>query len=456
MRNYLFLLLCVPLYLVLAAAVGLGFDFNASLSIASEKAVAAICEKPSVPLQCREQPLTMQSAPQDYIGYFGASDAGSYVQGAVDLVETDKPLRVWSRNGYATWPPGMFFLNGFAIFFDLPLGVVQWVFAAFLWAVASSLAGLSLVRRFGSVAWMLAPLPVLFLPLFSTNFLRYGIVMSESSSSALFVIGLLLLAFPIKFGRAKYWLWVVSGIAFAAAVMMRAQVLYITLFALLGFAALGILAWLLARRVRGWRRPAVGFFLGFFVGMFPWMHTNGQLYNVDYAYSLPFIVDAYPNAGVRNWLALGGIRSACVVDEQRCAEIRSSFEAGNLSYADMRSEILASFFSHPVAFISHKLPIFLHYFMADNSYPTGWVYDAMSLENFVYIAIFALSLMYLVKQRDLHSIGVGLLLLLLLFSIVGPPFAIHYEVRYLYLAKVLMLVSPLLVLGRREVFSLID
>ncbi|MEM6387088.1 MAG: hypothetical protein AAF718_12720 [Pseudomonadota bacterium] len=454
MRNSFLFLLCVAFYLLVAAFVGLGFDFDATLSISKQEASASVCAEPVVPLQCRDLPLTMQSPPEDYLVFFGPSDAGSYVRGAIDLVETDAPLKVWSRSGYGTWPPGMFFLNGSALVLNVPIGVMQWLFAASLWSIALSLAGLSIARRFDNRLWMLAPLPVLFLPLFATNFLHYGIVMSESSSSALFMIGLLLLAFPVPFGRAKYWVWFLSGIVFAAAVMMRAQVLYIALFAMLGFVTLTLVALVSRRFVSSWRRPAVGFFVGFFCGMLPWMEANGRLYSVDYAYSLPFIVAEYPNAGERNWLALGGIRSACIVDEQRCEEIRTSFEAGGVSYHEMRSEILTSFFTHPGDFISHKLPILVTYFMADNAYPAATVYKSMSMENVIYLAIFTLSLIYLASKRDVNSFGVAVLLLLLLFSIVGPPFAIHYEVRYLYLAKVLMLTSPLLVLGRKDLFCL--
>lgn len=442
-------------YLLAIAFFAVGFDPDAGLMISNGSPDAAACNRQndSAPSPCwSDKPLSLKSKSEEYLAFFGGSDPGSYVRGAIDLVSEGQTLREWIHLGYGTWPPGFFFVNAAAIKLDLPVGQVQWVFSAVLWSLVFSLVAKRLLGATKNLVALLVPIGIVMLPLFSNNFLRYGIVFSESGGTALLCLGLVLLTWPVASLGRQIALWIIAGIVVALGVYVRAQVYYVFLFMIAGFVLLAVVAVLTRRlRVTQWA-PHVAFFLAVQMTLMPYVDLNmGKLYRIDFVFAYPFTLQDYPDAGPANWISRGGMRSACIVDEERCLEIRERIETGQISAEGLKGEIVGAFIRHPVEFVSYKAPIMLSYYFADNSYPATTVFRVAYWENLFYLFVFIATISYLLYRRDVVSAGMAGVLVLMLCAVIAPPFAMHFEVRYLYLAKVLMLASPLLAMARHQI-----
>lgn len=457
MKSFIIVPILFALYLLLVAVVSIGLDPDAELAISDASPNAEACrgENGIVPVPCwSNKPLSLGSTSDQYLAFFGDSDPGSYVKGAIDLAREGQTLREWIFLGYGTWPPGFFFVNAAAIKSDIPVGQVQWMFSAVSWALVFALVGYRLLRVTRNPLVLLGPVAIVMLPIFSDNFLRYGIVFSESGGTALLCLGLVVMTWPVDGLGRKIALWCLAGVLVALGTYVRAQVYYVFLFMMAGFLLLALIA-LATRRFRlaDWA-PHSAFFLAVQLTLMPYIDLNlGKLYRIDFVFAYPFTLQEYPDAGAANWISKGGMRSACVVDEARCVDIRERIEAGQISADGLKKEIVGAFIRNPVAFVSHKGPVLFSYYFADNSYPATTVYRTGYWDNLLYLGLFFMTIAYLLYRRDAVSVGMAGILVLMLCAVIGPPFAMHFEVRYLYLAKVLMLASPLLAMARHQILS---
>ncbi|MHA7852721.1 hypothetical protein [Roseovarius sp.] len=457
MKSLIIVPILFALYLFMAGVVSIGLNPDAELAISDASPNAEACrgENGSVPVPCwSNKPLSLGSTSDQYLAFFGGSDPGSYVKGAIDLARDGQTLREWIFLGYGTWPPGFFFVNAAAIKLDVPVGQVQWMFSAVSWALVFALVGYRLLSVTKNPLVLLVPVAIVMTPIFSDNFFRYGIVFSEAGGTALLCLGLVLITWPVESIGRKVALWCLAGFLVALGIYVRAQVYYVFLFMMAGFVLLALIAVATRRfRLADWA-PHAAFFLAVQMTLMPYINLNlGKLYRIDFVFAYPFTLQEYPDAGAANWIAMGGMRSACVVDEPRCLAIRERVEAGQISVADLKSEIVGAFIRNPVAFVSHKAPIMFSYYFADNSYPATTVYRSAYWENLLYLGLFLVTIAYLLYRRDTVSLGMAGILVLMLCAVIAPPFAMHFEVRYLYLAKVLMLASPLLAMARHQILS---
>lgn len=441
-------------YFIAIAGFGIGFNFNAPLSFDTVPEMHLSCagllgEQPSCTSTAH---LTLLSPPEDITEFFGQGDAGSYVRGAQALMVEGATFRSWTESkAYGTWPPGAFIVNWAALSLGVPVFLFNWILTALTWALTLSLAGYLLVHHFGYRIWSAAPALVFCLTLFRENFFYSGIALTEPISSGLFMTGLLLLVSPIKRKNGRFAIWILAGILVALAAYMRAQAYLVGVAICMSFIILALLCLVNQRqRLRGFG-PHIGFVLAFILTLAPYLHLNGgKLLRVDYMYELPFTSNEYPKNGARNWLSLGGIRAACIADEERCAEIRLLIEDGTIGPSKLKKEIVLSFVKNPITFIRYKADTMIKYFFAQNTAAAMVPNSTVIWENLLYLLTFVASLLYALSRRTFDGVSAAVLMIFAMAGIVAGPFALHFEVRYLFLAKILMLFAPLLTLGRGQ------
>ena len=441
-------------YSIAIAGFGLGFNFNAPLSFDTAPEEHYSCagllgEQPSCTGTAQ---LTLLSPPEDIIEFFGQGDAGSYVRGAQALMVEGATIRSWIESKlYGTWPPGAFFVNWLALSLGVPVLLFNWILTAVTWALTFSLAGYLLVHHFGHRLWGAVPASAFGLTLFRENFFHNGIVLTEPISSGLFMMGLLLLFLPIKHKNGRFAMWVLAGVLAALAAYMRAQTYLVGIAICMSFIVFALWSAVNQRkRPRGFGQH-IGFVLAFIFTLAPYLHLNGgKLLRIDYMYALPFTSKEYPENGARNWLSLGGIRAACIADEERCAEIRLRIEDGTMGPSKLKKEIVWSFVNNPIMFFRYKADIMIKYFFAQNTAAAMEPNSTVIWENLLYLLTFVASLLYALSRRTFDGAIAAVLMIFIMAGIVAGPFALHFEVRYLFLAKVFMLFAPLLTLGRGQ------
>ena len=187
----------------------------------------------------------------------------------------------------------------------------------------------------------------------------------------------------------------------------------------------------------GIKIATITFLLAFYLPIGSYMAFNhGALFNAPSAWEAPFSVPAFPDAGAGNFLALGGMRAACVVDTKKCEYLHKQLISG-ASLPQARTEVMKSFIFHPIKFSFYKLPIAWRFWMenpgpADSNIVYG--YDSIFM-----LAIFALCLIFMIVRKLWLFFWFTLASVALVF---GPPFLLHFEVRYFYLTKVFFLFLP--------------
>jgi len=411
--------------------------------------------------------LTARSTAKEYLDFFGYEDPASYVRGGLLLSGNDGPglseatsrmvnlsilnrLRLMNLIGYGLWPPGMFFLNALPLKLsvDVSLGLYQVLVSSSLWAVAFAMIASLLAIRMR--LWLAVTLPFMMmsLPLFHDYFFRYGVGYSETYGAALMIIGLSLL-FRALYSKSKedYVLTLLAGFSFAAACLIRSQVYPVAIAA----SVVLILSFLMRKinwttRIHSEKYNPIklaalcAFLLGLYLPLGSYIHfNNGYLFRADFNWTYPFIIPPYPEAGVANFVALGGTRAACEVDLRNCEELRKKIKANVIIEGDTKLEIIKAFLRHPISFSAYKLPIAWKFWMEgyDPSNPQATVYRA---DNIFILILFAACLVYMVAQRLWLLFWISASTCATLFA---PPFLLHFEYRYFYLMKTFFLFTPL-------------
>lgn len=399
--------------------------------------------------------MTAKSTAQDYLHFFGPGDPASYASGGLALAGKEwgsayhtaelplfARLKLMNLIGYGMWPPGMYFLNALPLMIntDVPLGLYQVVAASTLWAIAFALIASLLILRTRLWFAVLVPIFLMSFPLFHDYLMRYGAMYSETYGAAFMAIGFSFLAF-FYYRKPSSSLMVIAGLCFAAASFFRSQMFPVSV----GVSA--ILAALCFMHMRSENtdksvldhglKSTVIFLLAFYLPIGSYMAFNkGKLFDVPSVWTAPFSVPAFPDAGVANFLALGGMRAACVVDMKKCEHLKKQIKSG-IVIPHARTEVLKSFMFHPIDFSLYKLPIAWRFWM-ENSGPSESViiyrYDSILM-----LAILFVCLVYMLIRKlwlffwcTFASVGL----------VFGPPFLLHFEVRYFYLTKVFILFLP--------------
>ncbi len=400
--------------------------------------------------------ITPKSTINDYLLFFGAGDPGSYARGGLLLAGMEwggayptvqlpmiARLKLMNLIGFGVWPPGMFFLNALPsmVSADIPLGLYQVIVASTLWAIAFALIASLLILR--ARLWLALILPVFLMsfPLFHDYLMRSGVMYSETYGAAFMTIGFSLLAL-FYYRKPANSLMLVAGMCFAVASFFRSQMFPVAVGVSIILAMLYV--------IRVWSSSAdksetnhrlkiatLTFLLAFYVPIGSYMAINkGALFHAEYAWAVPFSTPAYPDAGDANFLALGGIRAACVVDIRKCEALHKQVVAGT-RFPHAKIEVLKSFLLHPVDFSLYKLPIAWRFWM-ENSGPSESVI-VYRYDSILMLAILLFSLIFMMIRKIWLFFCLTLASVALVF---GPPFLIHFEVRYFYVIKAFILFLP--------------
>ena len=414
--------------------------------------------------------ITANSTAKEYLTFFGGGDPGSYARGGMMLAgqEGDLPkdyttrlfnlqfidrLKLMNLLGFGTFPPGMYFLNTIPLQFnaEAPLGLYQVVVASTLWAVAFALIVSLLVQRVRFWIAALLPFLIMLFPLFHDYFFRYGVMYSETHAAAIMVIGFTLL-FQGLYRKPNISLMIIAGLFFAGASLLRAQSYHIAIG--VSVILMGCYLLLLIRRyliIKNFsKNPSFlgklmvigAFLIGFYMPIASYLYINGgKLLEIGFLYTYPFITPPYPEAGVANFIALGGVRTACEVDLLKCEENRKKITNHELSHNDAKKEIFKAFISHPLNFAAHKLPIAWKYWMvsSDRS-PAPVIEISYSAESVILLLLFMACLWFTIIRRLWWLFLIGISTCGLIFA---APFLIEFQVRYFFLMKAFVIFWPL-------------
>lgn len=419
--------------------------------------------KAVLPQFCKStKQLTASATAKDYIEYFGPSDPASYVQGAL-LLSGDVLPGVQARvdvsgglgkrlsnfyYGYAMWPPGMFVLNALMLApsLDAPLALYQTLVAGTLWAIAFGLMASQLATRLSRPLALLLPGLIMLFPLFHNTLFQNMVMFSEPYAIALAMIGMTLLFSYWTRKQAGKQLFL-AGACLAAASFFRAQLYPVAIgIALLLIGAVLFRAYRngLNLRVELRRSNVWAFALAVIVplGAYTFFH-QGQFVNYGPLAQTPFTTVAYPDAGMRNFAALGGIRAACEADSANCARVNAAIMAKTIRDEDIKREVMMTFLRHPIEFSAYKLPIAWKYWFADG--PWQPVTLAYTLDNAIFLGLLVAGLGMLLAIRA-DSMRTDLIVVSLAFCalIFLPPFLLfHFETRYFYPIKAFAAFLPL-------------
>lgn len=391
--------------------------------------------------------ITPKSTAMEYIRFFGPGDPASYASGGLALAGKEwgstyhtaplsliKRLQLMNLIGYGMWPPGMYLLNSLPLMMnsDFPLGFYQVLMASLLWAVAFALIVSFLILRMR--LWMVFIVPVFLMsfPLFHNYLMRYGALYSETYGAALMTIGFSLLTF-FYYRKPYKRLMFLGGICFAIACFMRSQMFPVAVGVSI---LLGVFSFIGNKdnHINKLKEATIIFLLAFYIPIGGYIaFNNGGLFHVEFAWEVPFTIPDFPNAGAGNFLVQGGMRAACIVDGVKCKQIQQQIKKGTiLPHANL--EVLKSFLFHPINFSEYKLPIAWRYWMGN---PGSQEYR---LDSVIFLFILFFSLAFMVFRK--HWLFLGFTLVTIAF-VFGPPFLLHFEVRYFYILNVFLLFLPL-------------
>lgn len=399
--------------------------------------------------------LKVNATVSDYLNFFSGGDPASYVRGGLLLaghewggtVETQsktfkEKFKLMNLVEFGMWPPGMFLMNYIPLKFNanVKLGIYQLIIANTMWACTFALVSLLLFRK--KSIYALFPSLLLFFPLFNQYLLRQGVMYSETYGIALLIMAFSLIAAFFS-SKNKKSAMLFSGICFAIGSFFRSQVFPIaigTIFILLIYCIIKKVKNNSITESQEIRQnvlvPILIFSLSFAIPLMTYIKFNhGALFRVPVAWQLPFTVPEYPNAGAGNFLALGGMRAACIVDLDKCNEIANRIKT-NTQFTNTRDDVLKAFLFHPIKFSSYKLPYAWNFWMHDVSFERKMY---IKWDNSFILSIFILCLLYMA----INKLWVLFFISISTFGLVlGPPFLIHFESRYFYILKTFILFLP--------------
>ena len=397
---------------------------------------------------------------------FGLSDNHFYVQTGLDIADGGS-LSTDSEFSLRQWAPGTSFLvAGIVKIFgsNASLGIIWGLFTAMLWTVVF----LTLVRTSKSnlgVAFLGASFILLFQSApFEKWFFSSGYFYSESISIAFGILAML----SIGFKRQDLRVGILAGTFLALAAFFKGTYefvgLILTLFTMIYLLISYLVPRFPSKRVkfrvppnRQLKRISLTVIM-FHLYTFPWrIWSDLNLYPSSFTLDWTAHTSQYwghrwmPSDWLEkvgsSWFSMNGGNSACILDLEKCKEVAGlelssggNFSGGGYySQHDFMKMSLETFFLHPFAWISSRIPFFENAWFPSEVYSRVQIWGVIFLLSTLFITILALQKLLLPKSIFLNfsesiiyiSIALGTLLPLLLQQI---------EPRYLYPLQILSLV----------------
>lgn len=395
--------------------------------------------------------ITFFSTPSDIINCFGGADIASYIRGAFALEKHG--LDAFGILGFGTWPPGFSLLELTLIRLNFaPLPVSLFLVASSLWAfVFFRLYGL-LKQSLGLRTLYAAGLPMflLFVPFFYDFYLRDGILMSESVSTAIFALAsvdlwrLLASKLQITFRRA-----ILTGVLFAIASYIKAQFdLIIHSIAFVSFIVF-VIHYCFRRKfddqelqeMKNISKKLFIIFLSYQACVIPYKvymaenNHGANMASVTYMFESVWQEEGRLIQNGAGYFVAGGGNSMCIVSPLKCKEFEERRANGQtISIYEYRNSAFKVVLTQPFDLLKFKLPYFWKSWEVDNYRK---LFDQTWLKFFNYMLFISILLTGIGRIVQNRSQG---LVELFLFSalFVGATtfsFIVHFESRYLLPVK---------------------
>ena len=377
---------------------------------------------------------------EQYVEYFGLSDAGSYLRLGIDLANfTVTPPNFWI---VGLWPPGMAVTDALALI--LPGSVFIWML---LINAASIALPVTLVLSFAKsrreLFW-LGGLSILFLAQPSKFWtLTDGLFMSDGLGSN-FLLSSLLLAHKgvhayhqYKNPRAALTLFAFSGFLLSVSMHYRFAfwpVALVLLFLASIMIILSVLRGGTAARLRPLRRGLVMFIISFLLTSAPWtvvvytiVHPGSPTWSTgDYQWAQRWMTDQYLLEGGAGWLVEGGANWACKIDRETCEALQPMVLSGDGdNFSTFRNLALGTALSNPLQLIAVKFPLLAQAAITPPGAGLGVALSPAALPVFTSILIMLVA-PYLQIRKTL-----GFIYSTVVMSIFATLLVAHVESRYM-------------------------
>jgi hypothetical protein len=376
---------------------------------------------------------------EDYLEYFGGSDAGSYLRLGIDLAKfTVTPEHFWIAR---LWPPGMALTDAAAII--LPGGMFVWM----LLINAASLAlPVTLVLSFAKSKrefYWLGGLSILFLAQPSKFWtLTDGLFMSDGLGSNFLLSSMLLAQKGIdsyrqdKNPRRALALFAFSGFFLSVSLHYRfafwPAALVLLIFATL-MLLFSVLRAGLAAELRPLRRGIGVFIISFLLTSAPWTVVVSTIFNPgnptwsagDYQWAQRWMTDQYLLEGGGGYLVNGGANWACKIDTETCEALQPMVLSGDgKNYSTFQNLALETALNSPLQLLGVKIPVLAQ---ASVTPPVG-LGVALSSAG---IPVFITMLILLVTPYFQIRKTLGFVYSTVVFAIFATLLVAHVESRYL-------------------------
>jgi hypothetical protein len=378
--------------------------------------------------------------PQDFVDYFGLSDAASYLRLGIDLAEfTVTPANYWI---VGLWPPGMAITDAIGIM--LPGSLFVWMLLINAASISLPVAiVLSFAKKRADFFW-LGGLTILYLAQPSKFWsLSEGAFMSDGLGSNLLLSSLLIAQKAVhdykqnKSPRRILELFAVSGILLSASMHYRFAFWPVAL-AILLFASLTIASSLLnsnlAKHLKSLRRGLAVFIISFLVSSAPWtfvvttvVHPGNPTWSTgEYQWAQRWMTDQYLQEGGAGWLVEGGANWACKLDTKTCELLQAKVLSGDgNNFSEFRDLALKTGISNPLELLALKAPILAQATITPPGASLGADISPMSLA--VFTGILLLTLTSFLQMRK----TLGFVYSTVVLSSFATLLVAHVESRYM-------------------------
>jgi hypothetical protein len=426
-------------------------------------------------------PETLATAGSYHVGAFGLwAGTGEWIQafGPTDPASYAKAGREIATEGWVktpfldvAWPPGEYLLHAALLRLHAPVPLSLIVLSCGLWSCAFLQLFCFVRRRLSPPLAAALPLAVLATELMRHFFLRgWGPYLSEGPSCPLLVKGVGFLVFALEplawpTGSASgdllrtVWAGCCSGVSFALAAYIRAQVELILALVSVTF----LLAALMTVLVAVWRsgvRPAA--FLRSLRTSW-WksgLLTLSVVLMTFHSCTLPYrVLHNYRRYGYWEWTSGYSFVWPLMWRDPASVPVEGNFfvqgggqapgilaadwhvDASRLTPEEGRALTLKLIRKRPGAWLRYKLPILSQYWFSRNCAAGMTTYGSAYWENgaiLLCLLVTAAGCVVGLFQRRYAGVALWLLSLIacVIVASIGPPLLIHFEARYLHPLKV--------------------
>jgi len=436
---------CYLMFLFVLLAVALPHGLDTPLSLYSGHPTCTQ-QFSQIVFSCQSTtPLTPLSTVDDIVRVYQLNDPASLARAAKS-----------GASVAAFWPPGLVILLSamYSVSINFPVGVVLVFISCALWAGVLTLIVTCFLKNTGSVILSIVP-AFLFIGLVDLGkydiayLVGTGVFSTETYSTALFLMGIGLLAIQLEGNSLNIIVSIVSGAILAIAAYFRAQfdiimvvaTMLFLLIAAVRFTIINVIRRPFQRKIRSPLRALQSILvvlITYHACTFPyrlthywsWIDTsNNGVWKLvwdrpeEIPPELAFVVQS-------------GLTAGCVVDPDLCDALnqRRALPGTPLTNNEYRLLTFRSFLYHPAAWVRFKLPFFVM---------------ALSLNgNLLLLVAFLLIVLTIAFVLPLESLQIlAFFLLATIGGVLAPLLLIHMEDRYILPISMLIQYSAVLALG---------